>query len=281
MLRNTRKVAILLSSYNGEQYIRDQIDSIINQDFVDWTLYIRDDGSIDNTQNIINEYTKLYDNIVWINEDNNLGAMNSFFRLLDIVDSEYYMFCDQDDYWLPFKISKTLNELQNLENEHIEKPALIGTNLIVADSELNVVSTSLFDYIGFNHSSLAKYPYMLYVTNPFVGCTLMFNRLCKTVLIPPSPNAIMHDWWLVLNILRTGVVYIIPETTIMYRQHANNVVGTRCINYNSIEYWFFKIKKISLVYKRNVSIIRMLYDLNICPAYKYLIIKIKYIIGKL
>ena len=107
----TDKVSILLSTYNSEAFLQDQINSVLTQTIKDWVLYIRDDGSTDNTISIIDNYCKQYDNIVFCRDGlSNLGAKNSFMTLLSQVDSTYYMFCDHDDVWLPFKIEKTLKK---------------------------------------------------------------------------------------------------------------------------------------------------------------------------
>ena len=100
---NKRSIAILMATYNGEKYLKEQIDSIMNQTNHDWTLYIQDDGSKDKTLDIIKSYSD--ERIVWV--DNGLtrqGCCMNFMSLLNKVESSYYMFCDQDDVWLPEKV---------------------------------------------------------------------------------------------------------------------------------------------------------------------------------
>jgi len=110
-------IDILLSTYNGEQYLRNQIESIINQTYKNWRLLIRDDGSQDKTIEILEYYLRKHKDKIVLIEDGqkHLGASKSFFRLLGYSDAKYIMFCDQDDVWLPYKIEKTYNKMKELE----------------------------------------------------------------------------------------------------------------------------------------------------------------------
>jgi rhamnosyltransferase len=107
----SNNIAILLSTYNGENYISEQINSIINQTNSNWTLYIRDDGSSDGTLDIITRFVTDYENIVLLDSSINIGTLESFIWLMQNVNSSYYMFCDQDDIWLPNKIDISFSEL--------------------------------------------------------------------------------------------------------------------------------------------------------------------------
>ena len=96
-----KKTAILMATYNGEQYVAEQIDSLLAQTDSDWTLYIHDDGSKDHTQEIISKYAETHDNIVVMDFPGGNGAKENFFKMMFSVDADYYMLCDQDDVWLP------------------------------------------------------------------------------------------------------------------------------------------------------------------------------------
>ena len=100
-----KKTAILMATYNGEQYVAEQIDSLLAQTDSDWTLYIHDDGSKDHTQEIINKYAETHDNIVVMDFPGGNGAKENFFKMMFSVDADYYMLCDQDDVWLPEKVA--------------------------------------------------------------------------------------------------------------------------------------------------------------------------------
>ena len=124
-----KKVAILMATYNGEKYLSEQIESIINQTFTDWVLYIHDDGSTDGTLEIIKKYVKIYPKkIILIQGERTGGAKFNFFSLMDKVTAEYIMFSDQDDWWLPDKINKTLEKCIKIENGQKDTPVVVFTD---------------------------------------------------------------------------------------------------------------------------------------------------------
>ena len=133
------KVAIIMSTYNGEKYIQEQLDSLINQTYKNIEIYIRDDGSKDNTINIIKDYISKNDNISLV-EGENIGFINSFFELLNMCDdADYYAYCDQDDVWMDDKISRAVSFLSNTDKD---KPALYFSNSDYCDSNLNFLATA-------------------------------------------------------------------------------------------------------------------------------------------
>ena len=142
---SNENVAILMSTYNGEKYLEEQVKSIISQDYTDWHLYIRDDGSTDNTVSLIKKITRDNEKITFLNENKpkNLGVTGSFMDLLANTKAQYYMFSDQDDYWMEDKISATLKKMQASE---------IGDMHICVHSNLTVVDTNLHDYSLMNFS---------------------------------------------------------------------------------------------------------------------------------
>jgi glycosyltransferase involved in cell wall biosynthesis len=102
-VKSTSTIAILMATYNGEKYLGEQIDSLLAQTNMDWQLYIHDDGSTDNTQAILQEYAQKHSNIHILEYESQRGAMKNFLSLLQRVEADYYMFCDQDDVWLKQK----------------------------------------------------------------------------------------------------------------------------------------------------------------------------------
>ena len=139
MIKNSTSIAILMATYNGEQFIREQLDSLFAQTYTDWTLFVRDDGSTDNTISIIECYQKEHHNIVIIdNEGKNLGPFMNFMDLLQKVDSPLYMFIDQDDVWLPHKIENEIAAFRSLNCDETT-PGLVFTNLQLVDENLNIL----------------------------------------------------------------------------------------------------------------------------------------------
>lgn len=224
-------IAILLSTYNGERYLRQQLDSLFSQTVSDFVLYVRDDGSSDTTMDILLEYEVQYPNIVIFKDvESNKGACMSFMWLLEKVDAEYYMFCDQDDVWFPTKAKLTLDIIQAEECRSHNIPILVHTDLIVTDSTLNIISKSLWENDNTDPSRITrKYlPLVNYVT----GCTMMFNRKARDIALVNTKHALMHDFWIAICVdACKGIIISLPIPTIYYRQHGLNAVGASDRNY--------------------------------------------------
>lgn len=227
-------ITILMATYNGEKYIAEQIDSILNQSFKDYTLLIHDDGSTDSTVELIKSYVSLHPKRIKLIEDNikTGGPKNNFFHLMDQVDSPYIMFCDQDDIWLKDKISNAYNACKKIEKKYGENtPVLVFSDLIVTDKNLNVISESLFKMQKTEPKIAKKLNYLVY-KNCVTGCTMLFNRKALNVSLPTSCNAIMHDWWVALNVLKNnGKVSFLHTKDIFYRQHGMNSVGAKSFSW--------------------------------------------------
>lgn len=224
-MRNIKDIAILMSVYNGELYLREQLDSIINQTFDNWTLYIRDDCSTDSSLSIIKEYLK-YPNITLFNDDlGNIGAKNSFFQLLKNIDSQYYMFSDQDDIWLPNKIQVSFERLKDEEAKSGKLcPILVCTDVYITNAKLDIIEESEWRLVGINDNSFSSHIKML--VNPIViGMTMCFNQLIKDNAFPINSNIGMHDSWLAYIAAKYGKIVNINKQLVLYRQHGNNVCG--------------------------------------------------------
>jgi glycosyltransferase involved in cell wall biosynthesis len=249
-------ISILLSTYNGNKYLKEQIDSIINQSVSDWRLYIRDDGSTDNTVKIINEYCERYQDKIENVTDNseNLGADKSFMLMLSKIDSDYLMFCDQDDVWLPFKIEKTMQKMNEIEKEYINKPIVIFTDLTIVDENLNTISASMWKFSKIN-PEYSKNIYYHSVSSSVSGCTMLMNKKVKEYVLPYPDEALMHDWWIALHVAYYGIVDYISEQTILYRQHGKNRIGAENSGKN---HYLNRLLKIGIVINENIEVIKML-----------------------
>lgn len=219
-------VEILLATYNGEKYIRQQIDSILNQDYNEWVIRACDDASKDATYDILLEYKERYPDKFLIHK-NQVGfgsAKLNFMNLIKNSTGRYVMCCDQDDVWLPNKISLTLEEMKRNEDENM--PVLVHTDLKVVDAELNVKSESFFEY-----SKLNKYPTYreLLIQNSITGCTMMMNRPLIELLKEElnMSHILMHDWVAALVASATGKIGFVDSPTMLYRQHGVNSVGAK------------------------------------------------------
>jgi glycosyltransferase involved in cell wall biosynthesis len=217
-----------MATYNGQEYLKKQIDSIFAQSNQDWQLLIRDDGSCDNTISIIKDYMARFpDRIKLITDkDCHLGASLNFGKLLECADTEYIMFSDQDDLWLPNKIKLTLNTMKTAELIYPDKPILVHTDLQVIDSELKTIANSLWSYQKLfpeTGDSLNR----IMAHNVVTGCTVMINKKARAVSIPVPDEAVMYDWWLALNVCRHGKVIYVSIPSVLYRQHSRNRLGAQ------------------------------------------------------
>lgn len=219
-------VTVLLAVYNGEKYLKSQIDSLLDQTFKEIKIIIRDDGSNDNSTRIIAEYCKNYPQIISTVEGVPTGnAARNFARLLEVCDDDYIMFCDQDDIWLPEKIEKTLEAVKSQEGKCGEIPVLAHSDLKVVDQNLNVISDSFFNFQKLCQDNVTL-PRLL-TQNYVTGCTVMINRALKEKCGTIPPSCIMHDWWLALVAVLFGKIICLKNPTILYRQHSGNQVGAK------------------------------------------------------
>lgn len=220
-----KKVTILLATYNGEHYLSEQLESLLNQSYKNIHILIRDDGSSDRTNQIIDRYIEAFPDIVQkiIDNDKNLGPSLNFSRLMQGSDSKYIMFCDQDDVWLPEKVELTLKKMIEAEKSNPNIPLLIHTDLKVVNTDLDILSNSYWAYQGID----PKYDTLnrLLVQNVITGCSVMINKKLADTTLPIPTEAIMHDWWLGLLASSFGQIHHIDTSTILYRQHGNNDTG--------------------------------------------------------
>lgn len=219
-------VAVLLSTYNGSHYLEQQLLSLSNQTYCDFTLYIRDDGSSDNTRDIIRDFIKGKDNVIFVESNENLGAAGSFISLVNNIDAEYYFFCDQDDVWLREKIELTMQEIKKHDQD---LPLLVHTDLMIVDSELTIMSNSFYEYSNIARDDFIEKKQLL-LQNYIVGCTCCINKkLANLANISSSDHSkiAMHDWWYALHAQFFGKIIYIDKATIKYRQHQNNTLGAQ------------------------------------------------------
>jgi len=210
------KVSVLLSTYNGEKYINELINSINSQDIDKFELVVRDDGSNDNTLKLI-EQNKGDVAVRILSSDENLGSAKSFFLLLREcgAKADYYAFADQDDIWGSDKLSQAIGCLEGFSSD---KPVLYCSRLEYVDDNLNHLMWSRVPRkIGFGNAL---------VENIATGCTVVINESARKLIVSKLPRTcVMHDWWFYLVISCFGEVFWDEYSGIKYRQHDSNVVG--------------------------------------------------------
>lgn len=221
---------IVMATYNGEKFVAKQIQSLLDQTWTDFSLLIGDDASTDNTPTIIVEFAKKYpDKITFIPFKDNVGANANFARLLDISEADYIMLSDQDDIWLPDKVSSSMQAMQDLERQYGDDiPLLVYSDLIVIDENDMIIAPSWQKYVGIRPKSFTL-PKLL-SRHAFLGCTLLFNKELLMLSTPIPLEAGMHDYWLTLVATVFGKIKQVDHPTIRYRVHASNVVGAKEYN---------------------------------------------------
>lgn len=244
-------VTVLMSSYNGEQFIEEQIESILNQEGVNVNLVIRDDGSSDSTKIILNNYNKLNNVTVLFSE--NIGVVGSFLYLIDNApDSEYYSLADQDDIWHPDKLKKAVEMLSNCNNE---TPLLYGANQNCVDKLKKFLNLHFEEDITYT----LNIEHVLF-RNLIAGCTMVFNKKLLDILKEEKESRNiafnrMHDTWIMLVALIRGKVIYDHRSCMEYRRHGNNVTnGAIFEKKDKIKEYQIKIKNF-LCNKNNKKIV--------------------------
>lgn len=219
------KVNILMATYNGEKFLAQQIESIQKQTFKEWNLLIRDDGSSDKTCDIIRNFTAKDSRIRFINENehHNLGVIKSFFTLVNYEVADFYFFSDQDDVWLPEKLSISLEAAKHKASD---VPLLVYTDLKVVNQELNILQDSMIRAQS-HHANTTLLPEL--TENTVTGGTMMINHALAEKWFTPN-DILMHDWFLALLAASLGEIIYLDLPTQLYRQHDNNVLGARTMD---------------------------------------------------
>lgn len=223
-------INILMATYNGEEYIKQQIESLFNQTIQDFILNVCDDHSTDSTYEILLKYAKQYPDKIHVsqNSQNSGSAKGNFFELMLRNQDDYIMLCDQDDVWLPNKIEISLSAIQKREMvAGKQTPILLHTDLCVVDKDLHMVNPSLNHMLDL-HVEFGTLASQI-VQNTITGCTTMYNRALAELIKKP-PFCIMHDWWIGLVATAFGEKIYLPEATILYRQHDRNVIGAKHVH---------------------------------------------------
>ena len=231
---NNHSIAILLATYNAENYLKAQIESLYAQTNQDWALYIQDDGSNDGTRDAIASLAAASDGkIVWVDCGlTRQGACLNFMSLLNMVESRYYMFCDQDDIWLPKKIELSITRMRELENQYSpDTPILVHTDRSFVDQNLKLKQQSEWNPRNRDSQTLKRKiegleaSDILAIYSICAGNTMLFNRSAKQISFP-FLNIRMHDSTLAMRVCDdNGVISAIYEPTVLYRIHANQTCG--------------------------------------------------------
>lgn len=223
-------ITIIMAVYNGQEYIREQLESLKDQTYTEWRLVIRDDRSSDKTAEIVKKFSDEVEQevIFKVNEKPSGSAKNNFALLInDAKESDYVMFCDQDDIWKKDKIEITFNKMKQAEERYGgDFPLLVHGDVEVIDENGNINADSMFEMSHINADS--KLPQIL-IQNHVTGCTMMCNKklIAGISEYASSEYIIMHDYLAALYASVFGKIEVIKKPLLSYRQHSGNSVGAK------------------------------------------------------
>ena len=210
-------VDILMATYNGEAFVEEQVQSIINQTYTDWRLLVHDDGSTDKTMEILHRLAEEEERVVVIEDGvQRLGVARNFIHLVKQSTAAYCMFCDQDDVWLPHKVERMVHAIEQYEQNI---PQVLYTNAFLWNPERGIISDK----------NTLTYPttlrQTLFLNTGIQGAAAIFNRAMREVIAEPLAYYAMHDHVLLLAGICFGEVHYLHESLMYYRQHEHNVTG--------------------------------------------------------
>lgn len=227
------KVAVVMSTYNGEKYIKEQIDSILKQTYKPIDIYIRDDGSSDSTIEILDKYKKSNSNI-FVFTGENLGYAKSFYKILEEAEGyDFYAFCDQDDIWYKNKIENAVNKI----NEYTDIPVCVYTEYDICDEDMNFLAKSNMNkgMVNFRNSL---------VELPISGNTMVFNSKLRNSFLNINMEYICsHDWLIYMLASGIGKLVYDEKSYLKYRRTGNNTSPTGS---GRIRLFIYRIKKFLL-----------------------------------
>ena len=224
-------VSVVMATYNGDKFIRLQIESILNQSYSNLEIVVVDDASSDNTLTILQEYANADDRISIYPNDKNIGFVANFERGLMLVKGEYIALSDQDDIFDKNKIQSLINALK----------ASSGCDLVCSDIRLidgdgNLIANSMWKSTNIG-SHKKRYDFRRLVYQNYVtGCSMLMTRKLCDRSLPFPDDCLFHDWWItvVAASRNCGGICFVNEPLISYRQHGGNVIGVNLKESNLI-----------------------------------------------
>jgi len=246
-------ISIAMTTYNGEKFLEQQIDSILKQSWKNIELIICDDQSVDSTVQIIERYMKKYDSIKLYKNSNKLGIVKNFEKAISLCQASYIALSDQDDIWIKNKLEVLMQEMRELEKFDRTVPLMVHSDLTIIDEKNQVIHKSFSKMRGYDLKNTKDLNHIISRCG-VMGNTLLMNKHLQNTILP-FPDALdMHDYWIsVVNELY-GKRITLKESLVLYRIHEDNFS-------NSIEKMQkYKLKKVKLFFTFNFALPYM--DLN-------------------
>jgi len=216
-------VSVVLATFNGQKYIREQIESILKQTHTNIELIIVDDFSTDDTISILKSYAEADERVKIYPATNNLGLVKNFERGVELAQGEFVALSDQDDVFYPAKIETLVAVLQREKSKD-----LVVSDLRLIDQDGELIADSMWKYQ--QSKPMTNKPFTrLLLSNFATGCAMMFRRRLLDLALPFPPDILVHDWWLavVSSSSNAGGIVLMNEPLVDYRQHNSNVIGAK------------------------------------------------------
>lgn len=271
------KLSVALCTYNGSKYLKQQLDSIINQTVSINQIVVCDDQSSDDTMEILNQYNAKYPELFAIYQnEKNLRSNKNFEKAISLCDGDFILLSDQDDVWRCDKVEKIMQKFQEIPTAE----AVFSNASLINDVGENYTEYSLWDNVMFLEKELAKpIDLLLYIkqkSNYLTGATLCFKKEVKNIISPfPELSTLFHDEWIALVLSSRKTLFYSAEKLISYRIHANQQIGAikteKVVRSTKIARIIFELEKtnnfkllfkIYKNYHRNYKKFKQLKDLN-------------------
>ena len=225
-------ISVAMTTYNGEDYLKEQLDSILSQSYNAFEIIICDDGSTDSTLEILDQYRKEYPNIYVYTNQCNLGYVKNFERVIGLCNSEYIALSDQDDIWLKDKLQLQIEAMFETEEATKETPVLIHSDLNMIDENGLLIQRSYSDFRGYKLKVTKDLGHIL-GPNGVMGNTIMINKALKEKILPFSRYVDVHDYWIAVISELCGVRINLSTPLVQYRIHQTNASNDKRSLYSS------------------------------------------------
>ena len=220
------KISVALCTCNGELYLRELLDSLAAQELTPFELVVCDDASTDSTRHILDDFAAAAPFTVRVHGNaENLGVVKNFEQALSLCNGDYIALCDQDDVWLPHKLTRLAEQVRSCGSEAAGVPRLVYCDMELVEEDLRRTGRSYVEDQGLAVPREDPYRTLL-VQNYIPGCTMLFSADLLMHALPFPDNVAMHDWWLALLAALTGNVCAEPSSAVLYRQHGYNQLGS-------------------------------------------------------
>ena len=221
-MQKNPEIAVLLATYNGELFLKQQLDSILSQTYKNFKIYISDDNSTDKTEEILVTYKAHYpDQIFYFVNNTNLGFVKNFEKLLQSSKNNYIAFCDQDDIWQENKLEVEMAVMLKLEAFNPKRACLVHSDLIMINENAEVIYNSYFRYRKYKLKNSKDLGHILGPCG-VMGNTMLINKKLRDLVLPFPETLDVHDYWIAVNCELFGLRKTIFEPLVQYRIHNDN-----------------------------------------------------------